>query len=98
MSITIDLTLMNENELEHGKTKAEEVIAHFICKDYPNDVPVSIIAGNVALTAVHYITIDTANRTIVFGDAFERDIAYMSLTTLRFKISKEVSSYRIVEV
>jgi hypothetical protein len=98
MSIIIDLTDLDGKELEQAKVRAEEVIAQFVCKDCPNDVPVSIITGDVALTTVHYITIDTTDKTIVFKDAFERDIAYMSLTTLRFKISKEEASYRIVEV
>lgn len=99
MSITIDLTGLDGEKLEQAKAKAEELMAQFVCKEYANDRAINIMAGNIALSNVHYITLDVDNTMISFLDAFEREVAYLSIKELKFNLSNvRENTFEISEV
>ena len=100
MTITIDLTGLDGEELEQAKEKAEKLIGNLLSDDYPyNSSSVNIITGKMYVRGIYCIKIDVDNSVISFTDYFDREIACLSLGQLKFEVAETYEdTYEISEV
>lgn len=100
MTITIDLTGLDGEELEQAKEKAETLIGKLLSDDYPYSTPsVNIIMGKMYVRGIDCIKLDVDNSVISFTDCLNKEIACLSLGQLKFEIAMTgEDTYEISEV